>query len=119
MNAGGFTLCRLSRREAEHLMMALAMAGGWVAVDPDIRDAVVDAMGGLYAGNWADFLALLPSSWDDACKRPITKVQALCICDRLDRVANYPIESDDGAAAREIAARVRAHLDAAAQAICQ
>lgn len=108
-------LCRISQAEAEHLMMAPKMAGGWVAVHPDCREAVAEAMGGNWAGNWADCLAMLPAAWDDAIRRPVNPALADRILTALAHAAQYPVESDDGSEATEIAARVRVHL---AQAVC-
>jgi hypothetical protein len=105
-----FTLCRLSQAEAEHLMMAPAMAGGWIAVHPDCRDAVAEAMGGRWAGNWADCLALLPSAWDDGDRRAVAPDLAERIIAALAHAARYPAVSEDGSEATEIAGRVRAHL---------
>ena len=96
-------LCRLSRREAEYLMMAPAVAGGWVAVHPDCREAVTEALGDV-----ADFLALLPADWG-AVRRPVTAEQATRIAARLDAHAAYSV-MDEPEVPAEFAERVRAHL---------
>lgn len=52
-------LCLIDQRAAEHLMGAPALAGGWVAVHPECRQAMdVAGLDG--------YLALLPSDWAEA-----------------------------------------------------
>ena len=96
-------LCRLSLREAEYLMMAPAVAGGWVAVHPDCREAVTEALGDVAA-----FLALLPAAWV-AVRRPVTVEQATRIAERLDAHAAYSL-MDEPEIPACFARRVRAHL---------
>jgi hypothetical protein len=107
--AGYFALCRLSPSEAEKLLMAPAMAGGWVAEHPDCRDAVYQTVG--WTETAATFLALLPRSWPEASKRPVTREQAERILAQLDARAKLSLV-DEEEVPFEFATRLRAHLQA-------
>ena len=92
-----YQLCIISRRDAERLMLAPAAAGGWVAVDGEIVDAVSHALG---VTGGPPYLALIPSHWDEARRRQVSPVEAESILAVLDR---------GGAASLDIAQRVREH----------
>jgi hypothetical protein len=93
------TLCRISRRDAEHLMMAPKVAGGWVAVHPDCREAVAYALRGLDNGyGVADILALLPSDWSEASKRRVTTEQLDAIIVTLGYAAEYSVVGEEDVA---------------------
>lgn len=77
------TLCRITQCEAEHLMLAPRMAGGWIAVEPGCREAVLMALG----EGHADYIALLPSTWPIATHRPVSAAQAELIAATMERVA--------------------------------
>lgn len=95
-------LCFVTRREAEHLMMAPRLAGGWVAVSPVCCTAMMTATEATeLSGSGADCLALLPDSWVEAGRRPLTGDAIAAVLSALDGA---------GGEALEFAARVRAHL---------
>ena len=98
-------MCRLSQAEAEHLMMAPSVAGGWVAVHPDCREAVAGAL----PDTRADLLAMLPDAWGPH-RRPVTRDDAKLIIYHLDKAARHPVYADDGTIAADFAARVRMHF---------
>lgn len=103
------TLCRLSVPEAEHLALAPAAIGGWCAVHPDCRDTVTAVVG---LGK-ANVLALLPSDWTEATRRPVPADLAEQIAARLARTT-YSLTGEPEVA-HDFAARIRAHLDSAAE----
>lgn len=91
MQINNMTLCRLTRREAEHLMMAPAVAGGWVDVHPDSRDAV-EAVYGPYA---ADILALMPAQFADYAHRRVDRADAERILAALRRRARLSLVCEE------------------------
>jgi hypothetical protein len=94
------TLCRITRSDAEHLMMAPSVAGGWAAVHPDCREAVAYALRGLDNGyGVADILALLPSDWSEASKRRVTSAQLAAIIAQLAHAAEYSVVGEEDVAA--------------------
>lgn len=93
-------------------MGAAATAGGWIAVDGDVRDSVLWAVRGDGYDPRAtpDILALLPSEWREAT--PIAKAQAKRILAQIDRMSQGSEEPLAASRARhaEVAAKLRAHL---------
>lgn len=82
-------LRRLTRSEAEYLMMSASVAGGWIAVHPTCREAVASL---LTRAESADFLALLPGEWTQGRGRrvpPIADIRAA-----LELQAAYPCCGD-------------------------
>lgn len=95
----GMRLCRLRQDEAIYLMMAPAMAGGWIAVHPDCREVMAE----IY-GMGRDLLALLPVEWTEGRDRPVSRREAERIIVELDRQAK-------NGAPREFAVRLRTLLE--------
>lgn len=95
-------------------MGAAATAGGWIAVDGDVRDSVLWAVRGDGYDPRAtpDILALLPGEWREA-SAPIAKAQAKRILAQIEHMSQG--DEDALAASRrrhaDVAAQLRAHLE--------
>lgn len=105
MATTNMTLCRLSRTQAEHLMMAPTLAGGWVAVHSAACDSVEIALGSHPDGlQWAAYLALVPSAWEDIAGRVVTREQAVAILAALDHGVQILCEVREDRDADQLAA---------------
>lgn len=79
-----FILCRITRREAEHLGMSPAVAGGWVGVSDDLRhaaDAAATKHRWPHHGQLGWHIALLRRSHSHA-RRPILEAELATILAR-------------------------------------
>lgn len=82
-------LRRLTRSEAEYLMMSASVAGGWIAVHPTCREAVASL---LTRSESADFLALLPGEWPQGRGRRVPQIAEIRAALKLQ--AEYPCYGD-------------------------
>ena len=100
-----FTLCLITRHDAYHLMGVPAAAGGWIAVDMQVRytlDAVL---------SHEALLARLPEGWSEASRAPVDRALAIKIAERLDHSATW-LPGREAEIAREWARRVREAIEA-------
>ena len=95
MTINGMTLCRLTRSEAEYLMMAPATAGGWIDTHADSREAVASALG----EGKAEFLALLPAEFAQHITRPVSRAAAVSILAELERQSRLSVVFEEDVAA--------------------
>jgi len=96
----GIQLYRITRGDAEHLMMAPAVSGGFCAVALDARNA----LGDIYHDG-RDILAALPGSL--ARGRAVQADELPSIIRALTTAARRPVNSDDGSECSAIVARLR------------
>lgn len=95
----GISLYRITRADAEHLMMAPAVAGGFCAVALDARNAI----GALY-DDGRDILAALPDGLTRG--RAVRADELPAIVRALRNAAERPVNSDDGSECAAIVARL-------------